>query len=222
VNLQHAHSLKLQMVQNIRYLSLLAGESFGGLLERAFAARFGGASDAPGHPLAAANRSEAVVPLPDAPPSDSAVATANGGHQPVRPDVPEPGNAALAPAAAPEPGAPHDPDAPAAGPIPSGGPMAPATDLQVSTAFADPAAQLEAEVLAVTGGGGAADGGAAGGDAAAANGPVIAVQHSEFGGSGDAAVLVQPDGPDGLPDPTQPAVRQVRKLENLLSLTVTV
>jgi hypothetical protein len=91
--------------------------------------------------------------------------------------------------------------------------MAPAADMDApAAAFADPAAQLadqaavsahptaaEAAAAAASGDGAAADGPAAG-DAPPLNAPI---QLSGFSGSGDAAVLVQPDGPDGQPDPTQ-------------------
>ena len=94
-----------------------------------------------------------------------------------------------------------------------GGPMAPAADMDAAAAaFADPAAQLadqaaisahptaaEAAAAAASGDAAAAEGAAAGGGSPA----TAPIQLSGFSGSGDAAVLVQPDGPDGQPDPTQ-------------------
>lgn len=187
------------------------------MLERAFAARFGGADIALGHPLSAGHRAAAAVPA-DAP----AAATAPNGQpsdmqsehqQPAQPDVPQPAGTILAPTTAPEGGSSKDPDAPRpeGGRVPRGGPMAPVADVGTAdAAFADPAAQLT-EQAAVSGAqpaaeaaeaaaGGAAAGADGGGEAAAAVAPI---QLSGFCGSGDSAVLVQPDGPDGQPDPTQ-------------------
>jgi hypothetical protein len=91
--------------------------------------------------------------------------------------------------------------------------MAPATDMDAAAAaFADPAAQLadqaaasahptaaEAAAAAASGREIAADGAAAGQEP----GSLVPLQLSGFSGSADDAVLVQPDGPDGQPDPTQ-------------------
>lgn len=106
------------------------------MLERAFAARFGGADAAPSHPLAPGNRAAWAAAGESAPAASSAAAataatgaTAAGSapsadgqtpdvqhqqQQAAHPDVPSPSNATLAPTAVPEHGKPKDPDAPLA------------------------------------------------------------------------------------------------------------
>jgi hypothetical protein len=114
--------------------TVVAGESFGHMLERAFAARFGSTDAAPGHPLEPSNR---VAPMAAAEPAATAAAAAEPGaaasgfrpaaagqalgvqhqQQAAHPDVPLPGSATLATPAGPEHGKPKDPDAP----LPTGG-----------------------------------------------------------------------------------------------------
>jgi hypothetical protein len=103
-----------------RLAESLTGESFGGMLERAFAARFGSADAAPGHPLGPSNRAAPASAADEAgaaPGVTAAGRPADTQQQVVRPDVPSPGDATLAAASGPEHGKPKDPDVP----LPTGG-----------------------------------------------------------------------------------------------------